>query len=225
MTLWNIHLLNARHTLTPVLSEVRQASRTAVARASDHTDLPDFDLVVRAQGDRSADGAIQGHCPAPGVVEIAVTPDRFDPTAFARVLVRQMAHLVRREGPGYGRSLGEVLVSEGLAGHFVLQVLGGPADAVDTVRPAQGVMRQAMNEWARRDHDHSRWFAGKGDLRRGTGTSLGHRLVAEHMAATSGDTAASLATAPAEPFRQVLRRIAAADGMDGASDPEASSES
>ncbi|MTE00107.1 hypothetical protein GIY56_07395 [Paracoccus sp. YIM 132242] len=217
MTLWTIHLLNARHALTPVLSEVRQASRDAVARASNHADLPDFDLVVRAQQDRSADGAIQGQAPAPGVIEIALTPDRFDPALFARALVRQMAHLVRWTGPGYGRSLGEALVSEGLAGHFVLQVMGGQPDGVDTVRPAQGAMRQAMNEWARRDYDHARWFGGKGDLRRGTGNSLGHRILAEHLAERPGDTAAALATAPAEPFRQILRRLAGAEGQ---ADPE-----
>ena len=45
MTFWTLHLLNTRHALTPVLSEVRQASRDAVARASCHADLPDIDLV------------------------------------------------------------------------------------------------------------------------------------------------------------------------------------
>ena len=213
MTFWTLHLLNTRHALTPVLSEVRQASRDAVARASGHADLPDFDLAVRAHSDRSADGAVQGSAPAPGVIEIALTPDRFDPAPFTRILVRQMAHLVRWAGPGYGKSLGEALVSEGLAGHFVVQVMGGQADGVDTVRPAQGAMRQAMNEWARRDYDQGRWFGGKGDLRKGTGNSLGHRLIAEHLAQHPDDSAASLAMAPADPFRQILRRIAAAEGQ------------
>lgn len=219
MTIWTLHLLNARHALTPVLSEVRQASREAVARASDHAALPDFDLVVRAQADRSADGAIQGRCRTPGVIEIALTPDRFDPLHFTRALVRQMAHLIRWDGPGYGRSLGEALVSEGLAGHFVLQVMGGQPDAIDTVRPAAGAMRQAMNEWARRDYDHGRWFGGKGDLRKGTGNSLGHRIIADHLAQHPGDSAAGMATAASEPFRQTLRRIAAAEGQAEAEAP------
>ncbi|MFD2813587.1 DUF2268 domain-containing putative Zn-dependent protease [Paracoccus aerius] len=67
-----------------------------------------------------------------------MNPARFAPDAFGRALVRQLAHLLRWNGPGYGRSLGEALVSEGLAGHFVLQVLGGQPDATDAVRPAQG---------------------------------------------------------------------------------------
>ena len=212
MTLCHIHLLNAHHALTPVLSQVRQAARDAVARASGHATLPDFDLVIRAQADRSAEGAVQGHAPVPGVIEMAVTPDRFDPVQFARGLVRQMAHLARWSGPGPGKSLGEALVGEGLAGHFVLQVMGGQPDALDTVRPAPGTLRQAMNEWARRDFDRSRWFLGKGDLRRGTGNGIGHRLIAEHLAQNPGDSAALLALAPADPFRQSLRRLLAAEG-------------
>lgn len=222
MTIWTLHLLNARLALTPVLPEIRQASREAVARASGHADLPCFDLVVRAHEDRSAEGAVRGRSPAPGVIEIAVTPDRFDPLAFTRVLVRQMAHLVRWTGPGPGGSLGEALVAEGLAGHFLRQVMGGQPDTMDGVRPAPGVMRQALNEWARRDYDHARWFGGKGDLRRWTGVGLGHRIVADHLAQNPGDTAASLATAPADPFRQVLRRIVAAEGQgdgQGAAEP------
>lgn len=218
MTLWTLHLLNARHGLTAVLSEVRQASRDAVARASGHAELPDFDLVIRVQQDRTADGAIQGQAPAPGVIDIALTPDRFDTAAFTRVLIRQMAHLVRWQGPGYGRSLGEALVSEGLAGHFALQVMGGQAEGWDSVRPAAGALRQAMNEWARRDYDHPRWFMGRGDLRKGTGHGLGHRIIAEHLAASPHDTAASLAGAPAEPFRQTLRRMVAAEGQDEVQD-------
>ena len=183
-----------------------------MALVAGHLDLPDFYLVVQA-GDGGSDWGVSGISRAPGVVELTLSPGRFAPDPVIRRMVRELHHLARWERPGYGRSLGEVLVSEGLAGHFVLQVMGGPPDGLDTVRPAQGAMRQAMNEWARRDYDHGRWFGGKGDLRRGTGHGLGHRMIAEHLAQAGGDTAASLATAPAEPFRQILRRIAAAEGQ------------
>lgn len=223
MTVWTLHPLNTRHALTPVLAEVRQASRAAIAQARGHLDLPDFDLIVRAGADRSADGAVQGQAPAPGVIDIAVTPGRFDAATFARVLVRQLVHLVRHDGPGYGRALGEVLVSEGVAGHIAQAVLGGGPVACDSLRPAPGAARQAMNEWARGDYDHGRWFLGRGDLRRWTGHSLGHRIIAEHLAQAPGETAAGLVRAPADAFRQTLRRIIAADDP-AAPDTAASSE-
>lgn len=222
MTIWNIHLLNARHDLTRVLSEVRQASRDAVARAADHADLPDFDLVVRAQQDRSADGAIQGHAPAPGVIEIALIPDRFEPAAFTRALIRQIAHLIRSDIAGHRRSLGEALVSEGLAGHFVLRLLGGQPDPRDTVQPAPGLPRRAANEWARLDYDHPRWFLGKGDLRKWAGYGLGHRLIAEHLAQAPDPDAVAMMAASAETFRPALRRLVGSDTGPEAGDADAS---
>lgn len=221
MSVWTLHLLNARKRLIPVMSQIRATAREAVARVGDHAELPPFDLVVRAGDGPVPDGGIIARSPGPGVIEVTLAPDRADTAPLLRVLVREMAHLIRWDGPGYGRSLGEVLVSEGVAGHFVLHILGGPPDACDSVRPPSGVARQAMNEWARRDYDHARWFEGKGDLRKWTGHGLGHRLIAEHLGQNPDVSATSLATAPADPFRQTLRRITATDGQDM---PEAPSE-
>lgn len=220
MTLWTLHILNCRHDLTGVLAEIRQASRDAVSRVLDRTPLPDFDLVVRSGRDRSAEGAILGRCPAPGVIEMVVTPERFASAAFARVLVRQAAHLVRSEGAGRDASLGEALVRAGLAGHLCADVLGGGPDACDTVRFTPAVARQAMTEWARPGHDHACWFEGKGDLRRNTGIGLGYRVVENHLAQQPGDSAAAILAAPLEPFRQALRRLAAGapDEADAASE-------
>ena len=212
MTTWYLHLLNARHGLTPVMSEFRAAVREAVGLASGHADLPSFDLVVRAEpGGGIPKWGVGGHAPSAGLIEITLDAARFDPQLLIRTLVHEFHHLIRWDGPGYGRSLGEVLVSEGMAGHFVLQVLGGAPDPWDATVPASGVARMAMNEWARRDYDHARWFFGKGDLRNATGYGLGHRIVAEHMAQNPGSDAATLAAMPAEPFRASLRQLVSAD--------------
>lgn len=212
MTTWILHPLNARHGLTPVMAEIRAAAREAVALAGTHADLPDFDLVVRAEpGGGVPKWGVGGRSLAAGLIEIMLDPARFDPQLLIRTLVHEFHHLIRWEGPGYGRSLGEALVSEGMAGHFVLQVLGGKPDPWDATVPASGVARMAMNEWARRDYDHARWFFGKGDLKNGTGYGLGHRIVAEHMAQNPGHDAVSLAWVPADAFRASLRQIVGAD--------------
>lgn len=209
MTLWTLHLLNARKRLFPVMDQVRVIARDAVARSAERVDLPPFDLIVEAGDAPASHGGIAARTPGPGVIALTLAPGRMDPALVLRLLIREMAHLVRWEGPGRGRSLGEVLVGEGLAGHFVLEVLGGPPDGADGIRTTAAVMRQAMNEWARRDYDHARWFEGKGDLRRGAGTGLGHRILAEHLDRNPGDQASALLASPAEPFRQSLRRLAA----------------
>lgn len=212
MTVWNIHFLNARHDLTRVLPEVRAAAREAVALISAHADLPAFDLVVEAGTEVAAERGVVARTRVPGLVEMTLNPDRFAPAPVVRALVRAFCHVIRWDGPGYGRSLGEALVSEGLAGHCVQQVLGGPVDPWDAVHPASGLARQASTVWDRLDYDHPRWFLGKGDIRKWAGYGLGYRLVADYLAQNPDETAATLAFARAEAFRPAMRRLVSADG-------------
>jgi len=212
MPIWQLHMLNARGALTPIMAEIRAHAREVVALVEAHLDLPRFDLVVRAGDHGVPDWGIAGQAPSPGVIELVLDPARVTPEHFRRTLVRQMHRLARWEGPGHGPSLGEALVGEGLAGHFVLQVMGGPADPWDQVRPVSGTLKQAAAGWARRDHDAGEWFLGRGRMRKWTGFGLGHRLVAEHLA--EGQDAAALVHAPADAFRQALRRLMAVEGIE-----------
>lgn len=212
MTVWHIHMLNARHGLTRILSECRQAAREAVAVTSAHAELPDFDLVIKAQpGGGIPAWGVSGHAPSPGLIEVTLDPTRFAAPLLTRILVHEFHHLLRWDGPGYGTSLGEALVSEGLAGHFTLQVLGGEPDPWDAVKPAGRVARAAMNKWARLDYNHAHWFFGGGELRRWTGYGLGHMLISEHLSRFPDQDAAKLADVKAEEFRPAMRRLAGAD--------------
>ncbi|TJZ92307.1 hypothetical protein FA743_08650 [Paracoccus gahaiensis] len=214
MTIWHLHLLNARNALTWVMPEIRATARAAVALAEGHVDLPRFDLIVRAAGQPLPDSGMAGRVTGPGVIEVTLTPGRFQPDALRRLLLREMVHLLRTDRPGGIPSLGEAVVSEGLAGQFAQAVLGGEADARDAMRPAQGSLRQAANLWARRDYDHDEWFSGRGRMRRGTGQGIGHRLIAEHLAHAPGEDVMSLLLASADSFRPALRRLLATEGIE-----------
>ncbi|WP_157994783.1 DUF2268 domain-containing putative Zn-dependent protease [Paracoccus tegillarcae] len=217
MTIWHLHLLNSRHQLTAILPDIRAAARQAVALAGAQADVPDFDLVLRGQpGGGIADWGVGGHAQAPALIEITLNPARFDPDLLIRTLVHEMHHLIRWDGPGYGKSLGEALVSEGLAGHFVLQVLGGKPDPRDATTPSAGTARRAMSEWSRLSYDHAEWFFGRGKIRKWSGYGLGHRLIAEHLEQHPGGDAVSLAMTRADAFREAMRRLAKVDGGDSA---------
>ncbi|SET00013.1 DUF2268 domain-containing putative Zn-dependent protease [Paracoccus homiensis] len=217
MTVWNIHFLNARNGLTPIMDQIRATARQVLAQVSEQAELPRFDLVIKGKaGGGIPEWGIGGHAPAPGLIEVTLNPERFDPAPLRRTLVHEMHHLIRWDGPGYGRSLGEALVSEGLAGHFVLQVLGGKPDPWDATVPASGAPRRAMNEWSRLDYDHAEWFFGKGGLRKWTGYGLGHRLVGDYLAQNAGSNAADLATVAADQFRSTMRHLAGSDPSEDA---------
>ncbi|MFN3526594.1 MAG: DUF2268 domain-containing putative Zn-dependent protease [Paracoccus sp. (in: a-proteobacteria)] len=214
MTIWQLHMLNARGALTPIMAEIRAHARATLALVSEHLDLPRFDLVVRAGDAVIPDWGIGGYAPAPGVIELTLDPARVSPEHFRRTLVHEMHHLARWDGPGYGRSLGEALVSEGLAGHFVQQVLGGAPDPWDATRPGAGSLKQASTLWARRDYDHGEWFMGRGRMRKWTGYGLGHRLVGAFLDEDETRDAAGLALAAADAFRPALRKLMAAEGIE-----------
>ncbi|QJD17170.1 DUF2268 domain-containing putative Zn-dependent protease [Paracoccus sanguinis] len=223
MTYYQLHPLNARHGLTAVLPGLRATVAEAVRLTQAHAALPDFDVTVRVDPDRCIPGwGVGGLAPAPGVIEIALIPDLCTPERLIRTLVHEFHHLIRWDGPGYGRTLGEALVSEGLAGQFVREVLGGPPDPWDQTPVAEGLAKRAIAEWSRPGYDHGAWFFGQGELRRWVGYGLGARIVAEALAAAPDATAVTLATAPAEQFRPVLRRLASrAAGVEAAAEDEA----
>lgn len=220
MPYWQVHFLNARHALTGIMPEVRAAVAESVARVTGHLDLPDFDLVVQA-GDGGADWGIGGISRAPGVVELTLSPGRFAPELVIRRMVRELHHLARWERPGYGRSLGEVLVSEGLAGHFVALVLGGPPDPWDATVPPSGLAKRAMTEWAWRDLDRGLWFEGRGNIRKWAGYGLAHRLVAEHLSREPDLGPLDLIHVPAEMLRPAMRRLSGAPEIEPDPDAEA----
>lgn len=209
MPYWQVHFLNARHALTGIMPEVRAAIAESVARVSDHLDLPPFDVVVRA-GDGGSDWGVIGAAPAPGVIELTLSPARFAHDLTVRRMLRELHHVARWDGPGYGRSLGEVLVSEGLAGHFVTHVLGSPPDPWDATTPPSGLAKRAMTEWAWRDLDRGLWFEGRGNIRKWAGYGLAHRLLAEHLSREPELEAATLVHISAEALRPAMRRLSGA---------------
>jgi hypothetical protein len=213
MPYWQVHFLNARHALTGIMPEVRAAVAEAVALVAGHLDLPDFDLVVQA-GDGGPDWGVSGISRTAGVIELTLSPGRYAPDLVVRRMVRELHHLTRWERPGYGRSLGEVLVSEGLAGHFVTRVLGGPLDPWDATVPPSGLAKRAMTEWAWRDLDRALWFEGRGNIRKWAGYGLAHRLLAEHLSREPDLDPLELIHAPAELLRPAMRRLSGAPEAD-----------
>jgi hypothetical protein len=104
-----------------------------------------------------------------------------------RVVLHEAHHCLRQAGPGYGTALAEVLVSEGLADHFVQEALGGPPDPW-CVALSEGEVREAARRaepalWER-NIDIAHWF--RGDNRAvlpWSGYSLAWRLVGSYLAA------------------------------------------
>jgi len=119
-------------------------------------------------------------------------------------LAHELHHAKRiLDGPGYGATLGEAVVTEGAAEAFVFEAFPNspqipwsqPLPAADAAR----VWRQLRAQRNAPDDPylHEQWFFGKGGLPHWAGYRIGLTIVRSYLAKHRGVTAAQLAMTPA----------------------------
>ncbi|EOM3920766.1 DUF2268 domain-containing putative Zn-dependent protease [Escherichia coli O115:H51] len=91
--------------------------------------------------------------------------------------------IVLLDGPRYGSILGEVIVSEGLAGHFSLELFAGEPDpreklTSDIVQPYR---LHLLENWYSTDYDCNAWLFGTGDLPRWLEYTKGFKLISRYL--------------------------------------------
>ncbi|MGI9506334.1 MAG: DUF2268 domain-containing putative Zn-dependent protease, partial [Geminicoccaceae bacterium] len=127
---WSLHYLNARGAMSPFKDRVEQACRK-VARKADEIDRNIvLDIVVQAiPGHGIPQIGHVGHSLSPGIVTLTLDPANPHLEAnlgevLGRVIAHELHHALRWDEVGYGRTLGEAIVTEGLAGRFVQELFG-----------------------------------------------------------------------------------------------------
>ncbi|HID67809.1 MAG TPA: hypothetical protein EYP31_06040, partial [Roseibacterium sp.] len=129
MECWSVHILNSRDQLAdvlPILSETILSAEKACGavhpplsldlsiRAADWPMPPEFIVTGAAYGPARIDMTIDlSHQISAEEMKLLIL----------RTLYHEFHHVLRWDGPGYGKTLGEALISEGLAQHFVHEML------------------------------------------------------------------------------------------------------
>lgn len=214
---WTCHLLNARGQLGEQSDRLRELVRKAEAAAEKAGIRTAFDVVVRASAEAQPPALlVSGGCYVPGIVEISVDTqsgasqaeiDR----AFLKTVYHELHHILRWDGPGYGDTLGEAIVSEGLAQCFLHEMMDCSAEPWETAVPPEELAplaKRAIAEFETTAYDHAEWFFGSGALPNWAGYSLGFRIISQHLENNSDVTALALARAPASDFRVSLHALA-----------------
>ena len=119
--------------------------------------------------------------------------------AVQRQALHEVHHCMRMAGPGYGWTLGEALVSEGLAGHFVNHLMSTPPEPWESAIDRETLMQYlpAAVELQSSNYNHATWFFGSGNLPRWLGYSLGFELVRLWRAASQPKTSEEWINTPA----------------------------
>lgn len=203
-----LYVLDARGHLAAQRAWIEQAVMEADTAVRAVAPLGPTDIVVQAGFRVVPEKGHGGYTPGPGAVFLTVDPTspallRTADRSLERTAIHELHHALRWDGPGYGRTLGEALVSEGLACHFVHEVFDGPPEPWEVAVAPDQLARyaeEAQRSWDDADYDHADWFFGAASRPRWLGYGLGCLIVARFLAANPGAKPSTLATAPAACF-------------------------
>ncbi|AIA71806.1 DUF2268 domain-containing putative Zn-dependent protease [Pectobacterium atrosepticum] len=212
MSYMKLHILNAQDKLTAQSEWLNNCLTETYTKASILMNLPSLDIIVKAGTQVIPEKGHLGYSPEPGIVYITVDPEKpsfcSNPNnSLERMLAHELHHAARWAGPGYGFSLGEAIVSEGLAGHFTLELFGGepePWECLDEVE-VQSHILLTRKDWDCTDYDHNAWFYGTSNLPRWLGYTLGFNLVTRFLLANPHLRASTLTNVNAEAFKTLFR--------------------
>ncbi len=220
---WHLHLLNADGSLMPYLQCIKEALDAVAFRAAAcGVHLPPLDIIVQGQPSIVIpEMGLMGYCPHAGLIYLNLDPDNPNLTAhlgepMERMLAHELHHALRWSGPGYGKTLLEALVSEGLAGQFVHELYFNPPEIYESAVPANQIIKLAglaLEEIKAYDHPH--WFFGTGDLPRWSGYTLGYSLVANYLETHHKARPSKLAKIPAAAFHIHLENLASRKNVSG----------
>ena len=200
-----LHVMNAAGTLpSPLADEMRHVLEATLQRHTAALGLTGVDVALRVLPWGLPETGIHGFAPTGSYVELTVSPDNpeFLPgwrTELPATLAHELHHARRWRGPGYGRTLLEVLVTEGLAQHHERTERAGQAPPYAQARIDRAALWQRARPLLQTtDFGFEAWFYGSGahGLPRWAGYTLGFELVG-HALKRLGGTAQDHVDTPA----------------------------
>lgn len=216
---WSIHFMNSRGELTPyqlrieeALWEVWNRSRTCIPAI--HLDV---EVVAVINGGIPETGH-SGYAPWPGLIRLTIDPTNKNMSQnmgepLERVIAHELHHALRWDSVGYGTTLIEALVSEGLSGRFVEELYQNkpePWECALTDLELKLISSKALVQSDDKKYDHSRWFFGSKDLPKWGGYTLGFELVGLAMM-NSKRLPSEMIDMPASDYIHTLEALAAGE--------------
>lgn len=126
-----------------------------------------------------AEIGLTGNSPGPNNIYISMDPknNKWTRNDMIKAIAHETHHCMRWRNPGYGKTLGEEVISEGLATLFEEEV-GGSAPIYAKVKITESEIAQAKKIVNRKlDYaEHDQWFYGSGKVQRWFGYTWGYRL-------------------------------------------------
>ena len=138
-----LHILNASKKLDPYLRGLRVSFEETVGKVQEYLPISDVDLIICPLSLWTLpETGIGGFSPASDIAYIYLDPSNENiqqslKTEIAPTIAHELYHCVRWLSSGYGKTLGEALISEGLALHFEIEFRGSPPFYATTLNESE----------------------------------------------------------------------------------------
>lgn len=208
----NTYILAASKKLSPFATDLQHIAENTIKKVSKLIPVQDVDIMCYDNSLETIETiGIGGYTPNQYLIYIALDSQR---STFAddiknhlgRQIAHELHHTLRWKNPGYGQTLFEALVTEGLADHFSYEVYPGKLEAWDTAfsqGKLENLLKLAEVEYDNPKYDHSEWFFGSNPLRipRWAGYSLGYEIIKQYLRKHPSQKASKLYASSASIFR------------------------
>jgi uncharacterized protein YjaZ len=217
---WTLHFLEAEGSLAPwrtqLTTEARGAHENIARRLAPDVAMPRIDILIqRVAKQVIPELGMTGSSFRRGCMAVTLDPENpnfetsLESGQFTRTLTHELHHCLRHSGAGYGVTLSEAFVSEGLADHFDREINGGDGQIWNhALEPSQWplLLQQAEEAIHMRRYNyenHALWFFGaRADIEtagvpRWAGYTIGYHLIESYLHAFPEMRPSRMATTPA----------------------------
>ena len=197
----NLFIANAGGTLDDLVDATNEAFQAAITPTQQLLGVEGVDVVVIDAPEMTIpEWGVGGYTYGPHTIVVALDQAaRVDSHHIERTLVHEFHHAMRWRGPGCGGSLGQMLVSEGMAQLFEEEVFG-EAPFFSRVSITDDEIAAALAVLHEPEFSQTKWFFGADGITFSFGYTYGYRICRAFANAT-GKSASELVGVPT---REVL---------------------
>lgn len=212
-----LHLFTASKRLNDLVDQIETTLPESEALIAKHLAMDEFniDVLVRASDWTIKELGIGGYAPSQHEIQLSLDPaNEYLLTHFYQVFTSTLAHethhCFRHSSVGYGNTLFEALLTEGLACQFEVELGFAKPIYVDILEPdhRHALLNLAKSSWHDHPYNHNQWFFGSEDtnIPRWAGYDLGYHLAGLYLRST-GQTASGSVHVSADDILSVLSQV------------------
>lgn len=210
----HLHILRASGGLKPHQAVIKRDFYNAIAMITAKLDIKDVDVIISDKifYESAELDYISGNTIDANRVEIGINPENPKLKTgiqenVTKMLAHEFHHAKRMTGPGYGNTLFNAFITEGLAIHFENEIV--PAvQALNNVLSDEELQQLIMKakeiyHLPLTSDDHWKWFVNGSEeegISVGAGHAIGYKIVREYLKNHRDQTAASLVLTIPEDF-------------------------